>query len=578
MAYVIRSPRRKLVARLLDWEQWITVHPNGKGIGKNGEPKKGTPVLIDDVTGEVKKGMGGKFNGRHISAARRHGLEENVGGQMVINAANAGHLQERYLGKGQVGLKGKGIPKPPQPAPPAPPPKPPEPEQPKRPEPPPPAPPPAPEPEPTQEQYEEQSQKLMRQIHEWRNTHPGYDSPPYELRIKKALIDAKRGVPGVQIVEGKYFIERGADGVHSLYLPSTIKTIPSEWLNKPSIIHNIIEKEKENVKQFKERMTAAVESTKTFNRALNIEDAEKEASRLSGAEYVAFGMMDLEDVNSCNQALHAALKKYPGIAGAMQNFGNIQALRDLVKKRVASAINDPKFRAKIEANMRPSFEAAFKNFRVNGGKGAVTVPILFSMLGILSGKAEDLKIDPPKKGEAADEFRERVWKEFIKNSIESWAVHENNPLIPKDTDNVYGYANQDGVYVSKAMREWSFRDNFRRDVASGFHPKGTQADPALSVIMHEMMHKVADFIDGDYGGKTMEFNDIYLSNKGIGLKARLSGYANTSVIEMLAEGGCEAAVSEKPRKIAQKILQNLDAAYQARVRDLEAAYEYYGRG
>ncbi len=43
-------------------DHWITVHPNGPGT-------KGQPVLLSKG-GEIKGGMGGKFNGLHISSAR----------------------------------------------------------------------------------------------------------------------------------------------------------------------------------------------------------------------------------------------------------------------------------------------------------------------------------------------------------------------------------------------------------------------------------------------------------------------------------------------------------------------------
>lgn len=49
---------------LVDGERWITVHPNGK-------ENKGSPVKIDGETGEIKAGMGGKFNGQRISEARK---------------------------------------------------------------------------------------------------------------------------------------------------------------------------------------------------------------------------------------------------------------------------------------------------------------------------------------------------------------------------------------------------------------------------------------------------------------------------------------------------------------------------
>lgn len=52
-----------------DAAKWITVHPNGKGVTNSGENAKGSPVLLDEETGEVLGGMGGKFTGMHISEA-----------------------------------------------------------------------------------------------------------------------------------------------------------------------------------------------------------------------------------------------------------------------------------------------------------------------------------------------------------------------------------------------------------------------------------------------------------------------------------------------------------------------------
>lgn len=58
------SAIRQRLGNAMDADKWITVHPNGsKG--------KGTPALIDGETGEVKAGMGGKFNGQKIGEVRR---------------------------------------------------------------------------------------------------------------------------------------------------------------------------------------------------------------------------------------------------------------------------------------------------------------------------------------------------------------------------------------------------------------------------------------------------------------------------------------------------------------------------
>lgn len=54
-----------------DAAKWITVHPNGKGVNAQGGDIKGRPALIDSETGKILGGMGGRFNGRHISAVKK---------------------------------------------------------------------------------------------------------------------------------------------------------------------------------------------------------------------------------------------------------------------------------------------------------------------------------------------------------------------------------------------------------------------------------------------------------------------------------------------------------------------------
>lgn len=47
-----------------DEAKWITVKPHG-------ENAKGRPALIDGETGQILGGMGGKFNGKHITKANK---------------------------------------------------------------------------------------------------------------------------------------------------------------------------------------------------------------------------------------------------------------------------------------------------------------------------------------------------------------------------------------------------------------------------------------------------------------------------------------------------------------------------
>ena len=50
-----------------DEAKWITVHPNGTGANANGEQIKGRPLLIDDETGAILGGMGGKGKGKKLT-------------------------------------------------------------------------------------------------------------------------------------------------------------------------------------------------------------------------------------------------------------------------------------------------------------------------------------------------------------------------------------------------------------------------------------------------------------------------------------------------------------------------------
>ena len=73
------------------------MHPNGPGT-------KGTPVKLNKDTGEVLAGLGGKFNGRHISALPDGGRHEQHGAQAVIARSKVGGV----TGSGAGSAKGKG--------------------------------------------------------------------------------------------------------------------------------------------------------------------------------------------------------------------------------------------------------------------------------------------------------------------------------------------------------------------------------------------------------------------------------------------------------------------------------------
>lgn len=69
-------------------DHWITVRPNGPGT-------KGQPVLLSKG-GEIKGGMGGKFNGKNISSLKGEGNRSDIKG---------GLSQEEWEEVERIGLK-----------------------------------------------------------------------------------------------------------------------------------------------------------------------------------------------------------------------------------------------------------------------------------------------------------------------------------------------------------------------------------------------------------------------------------------------------------------------------------------
>jgi hypothetical protein len=70
-----------------DDSKWITVHPGGKGPKVDGSGDKGgTPVLIDNDTGRILGGMGGKFTGQKINEIKKSFVGPKTPSQQTLQA------------------------------------------------------------------------------------------------------------------------------------------------------------------------------------------------------------------------------------------------------------------------------------------------------------------------------------------------------------------------------------------------------------------------------------------------------------------------------------------------------------
>ena len=79
----------KRFAGAMDEDRWITVKPHGE------ESDDYQHIRIDSDTGEITAGLGGKFNGEHISALPQRGKNEQPGAKARIQFAHLSEEEKR---------------------------------------------------------------------------------------------------------------------------------------------------------------------------------------------------------------------------------------------------------------------------------------------------------------------------------------------------------------------------------------------------------------------------------------------------------------------------------------------------
>ncbi len=119
-----------------------------------------------------------------------------------------------------------------------------------------------------------------------------------------------------------------------------------------------------------------------------------------------------------------------------------------------------------------------------------------------------------------------------------------------------------GVTFNNNRGYKAFMDAVKRDVASGFHPVGT--DTVRAILDHEIGHQIDDML----GLKTNPDIIAIWSRGEEAIKSGLSRYAvkNSSpepIREMIAEGWAEYCNNPAPRPIAREIGQIIEREYSA---------------
>lgn len=277
---------RGLWHRANDDSEWITVHPNGR-------ENKGSHVLIDSDTGEVLGGMGGKFNGRHISAAPEGGRNEQHGAQAKIDRAHA--------------IAGGWKP-----------------EAPKQPEAPVPTPESAKQPEPQKPSVLSEHKKLVEEFA--RREGLTLDDGPY-------VGDGARGV-----IQGVGIYDRG-----TLTLPGG-RTIRARSARDAIMAFGNAVEEVQKVSESRDSVRQALEAH-PYKEAKTRKEAEN-LVRDWGIKTVSFKGLDVSAANEISKTLSEALRTHPECAYFVKYFGDAVGARAELEKNIdPDVMSDLKFKA-----------------------------------------------------------------------------------------------------------------------------------------------------------------------------------------------------------------------------------------
>ena len=543
----------------LDDPKWITVHPNGK-------ENKGRPALLDSETGEVLGGMGGKFNGKHISAVPEHGKNEQMGAQMRVNAKN--HKADLMNGQ-TIPFQSVNNPANTDPA---------NVDNPENKD------PASTENLENQNNFnfsEEEKSKISKYIdifskgrtldkkrskdmkaflNAYENNQPIFKDIPDikdSTSLKKAIKTYKENVD-------KY---AGVSYVTDLFDSGYIKTSNIQNLNllretrdnlKEKIsqqVNNIKQKQKELDQPQKQTETQATKTQTIKNNLLNnpykevknTKEADDLVQKWLPDSVVTFKNVDLKNTNDSIKALHSVLNNYPALSSQLKNFGINSSINTVAKNKVKNLLKDPDFAKKVDERL--DSDLILKKERISKYLDNLGFD---NTCKVYSIKTTDVKYSSDKE-KLLDNMQSAI-KDKFRLSVAMDVANVSN-ITPRMSKNTYACAEKgEGVFLS-ARSKTNQDQSYREDIETGWHPRTDKMTGYEAIVTHELGH-VMDFYTN--ARKDPEIIKLFQSSN---IRKELSGYATKNIQEFIAEGFLEYRGSSNPRPIAKSIGERLETLY-----------------
>lgn len=487
-----------------DADKWITVHPNGP-------ENKGTPVRIDADTGEIKAGMGGKFNGQKLSEARKDFTGPRVTGEQRKTAKSNSDAEAKKAAEAKKKAEAPKTFKSRD--------------------------------NMTREEIEEDNRIFYEhQKKEWGIDDLGCLTQPFGSSAWRKMYQIKFRPVNDQ-VSAACPVKRFEAFSHQEAIHKARQLMDEH--------RDELNKQEAQIDEFKNRLKEMGWESKS-----TAKEVSKYCSNLLGKDsLVALDKVENGNANETSKALYDICRQYPELIGELKIFGHISSIRTEAKKQAKVLAKDSKFieenTVRCEEDFDRSWDSA-KKFAFYGTK------YVAKYLGLATAKElKGILTDEEIPSEQLDSLREKFKEVFVGQMLQRLAENTFGLSdIPNSRKNVYAYANATGVYLTDSFKD-DLQPSIKRNEESNWHPKGIYG--AESVVVHELGHKLGKLIYGKFsGGQAVAIWRKYGKNA---IAQGLGQYGATNADEMLAEAFAEYKLSDNPRPIAVELGRALDEDY-----------------
>lgn len=507
-----------------DDAKWITVHPNGA-------ENKGSPVLLDDETGEVLGGMGGKFNGKHISAAPKHGANEEVGAQAKINRSKHDTTKAQAKAEQSKQLHNQAIP--------------------------------FSQAESPQDNYAEKRKKELDEQ---------FKDDDIALSVIKKIKDNPELFKGEKFKDFLKSIKKYYPKDDSLDYETQIKSFidrTGDSLFASSYVSKYI---KENQKT---QSRARSEKGKQTLDSINANPIPENASSTQCEDVIKKWLpntdVDIKGLNSqtaqgLTRAIYNICHDFPELSNALSNIKDASSVNrgigQNIKKLSNELLKQPGWVESAKQEISDTFERVFKVIK----SVSSDIDQLYGFLKIPKDTNTYNQYKNTSVKEIDDELKAKIKEDFV--SQERLAKYAKDEAKNKYKENkiktmpgAYAYVshsylnNGNSLITCGIFAKSDLEEKMRKDVEMGFHPSHEKGSAAESIITHELGH-VLDFLLGLKNHP--EIDRIYHSNED---RLQVSGYGQRSITEMIAECFSEYRLAKYPSKTARAVGQIIEKRY-----------------